>query len=362
MTETRMASKILQITSYPPPRAGWGLRVQFLKKHLEAHGHRCVVLNIGSSRAIPSDEYETVLSGLDYVRKVWRFSRQGFVAHVHVNGASPKGFVLAIVAEILNLVCGRRCFLTFHAGIDQVYFPRPKYPLLWPVYWLLFTIPRWIICNSEEVKSKIVEYGISPSKVVPIPAFSPQYLEAATTPLPGDLEAFYQRFDQVIFCYMKIRPLFFPEATVEAFARLAARHPDVGLVLGGVAGYMESGIWSAVQTRITQPDLRDRVIVVDDLPHDVFLQALARATIFLRTHLSDGVCSSVMEALALRVPVVATENHTRPPGVITYDPEDVETLARILEDVLNRRDQIAAALDSPDVRDTLTEEVALLTA
>jgi hypothetical protein len=74
------------------------VRVQFLKRHLEQYGHECVVLNIGSSRAIRSPEYETVLGGWDYVRKVWRFSRQGFVAHVHVNGASPKGFVLAILA------------------------------------------------------------------------------------------------------------------------------------------------------------------------------------------------------------------------------------------------------------------------
>ena len=357
-----MGSKILQITSYPPPRAGWGVRVQFLKKHLEAGGHECVVLNIGTSRAIPSDEYETVLGGLDYVRKVWRFSRKGFVAHVHVNGASPKGLVLAILAAVLNLASGRRCFLTFHAGIEQVYFPRAKYPSLLPVFWLLFAIPRWIICNSEEVKAKIVEYGVNPSKIVPIAAFSRQYLESGSDPLPPEVEAFYRRFDQVVFCYMKMRPLFFPVATVEGFARVAARRPDVGLLLCGILGNMEPGIWPAVQARLAQPDLRDRVLIVDDLPHELFLQALGRASVCLRTHLSDGVCSSVMEALSLGVPVVAAENHNRPPGVVTYPPEDVAALAATLEDVLNRRDEIAAALERPEVRDTLAEEAALLTS
>jgi glycosyltransferase involved in cell wall biosynthesis len=357
-----MASKILQITSYPPPRAGWGVRVEFLKKHLEERGHRCVVLNIGSSRAIPSDEYETVLGGLDYLEKVWRYTRDGFVAHVHVNGASAKGFVLAIVAELVSLLSGRRAFLTFHAGIDQLYFPRPKYPWLWPVFWLLFALARTIICNSDDVKAKIVEYGVPPSKIVPIPAFSRQYLEAPTEPLPPDLEMFYQRFRQVIFCYIKMRPLFYPEAALEGFARLAARRRDVGLVLGGIAGHMEPRTWTAVQARVAKPDLQGRVILVEDLRHDVFLLALGRATLFLRTHMSDGVCSSVLEALALRVPVVATENHTRPPGVITYEPEDVDTLTAILDDVLNRRDQIVAELQPPEVRDTLAEEAALLTA
>ena len=356
------AAAILQITSYPPPRAGWGVRVQFLKRYLEQRGHRCVVLNIGSSRAIPSDEYETVLGGLDYVRKVWRFSRQGFVAHVHVNGASPKGFVLAIAAQLLNLVSGRRSFLTFHAGIDQVYFPRPKYPLLRPVFWTLFTIPKAIICNSEEVKAKIVEYGVSPSKVVPIPAFSTQYLDAGGATLPADMEAFYARFEHVVFSYTKMRTMFYPEALIEGFARFAAGRNDTGLVLCGIAGHMEPGLWTSVQDRIARLGIADRVFVIEDLAHEAFLQALGRSSIYLRTHVSDGVCSSVMEALALGVPVVASENHNRPPGVITYPAEDSGALARTLTDVLSRREEIASALQRPEVRDTLADEARLLTA
>lgn len=356
-----MPSKILQITSYPPPRAGWGVRVQFLKRHLEAQGHECVVLNIGSSRAIPSDEYETVLGGMDYVRKVWRFSRRGFVAHVHVNGASPKGFVLAIGAELLNIICGRRPFLTFHAGIDQVYFPRPKYPLLFPVFWLLFALPRSIICNSEEVKAKIVEFGIPPLKIVPIPAFSRQYLESAGGALPEDLERFYARYPDLVFCYTKMRPMFYPDTLVEGFARVAAGRPGAGLVLCGIAGHMDAGIWPRVQASIERLGIRDRVAIVDDLPHEAFMTALGRGRVYLRSHVSDGVCSSVLESLALAVPVVAAENHNRPPGVITYPADDAAALATALEDVLRRRDEVVAGLPRVEVRDTLSEEARLLT-
>jgi glycosyltransferase involved in cell wall biosynthesis len=357
-----MRRRILQITSYPPPRGGWGVRVQFLKRHLEAHGHECVVLNIGSSRAIPSDEYETVLGALDYVRKVWRFSRRGFVAHVHVNGASPKGFVLAITAALLNLAAGRRCFLTFHAGIDQVYFPRPKYPGLLPVFWLLFTIPKTIICNSEEVKAKIVEYGIAPRKIVPIPAFSRQYLETGEGSLPDALERFYDRWPEVVFSYAKIRPMFHPETLVEGFARVAARRPGAGLVLCGTAGHMEDGLWPAVEAAIARAGIGDRLIIVEDLDHPAFMAALGRSHVYLRTHVSDGVCSSVLEALMLGVPVVASENHNRPPGVVTYRADDSDALASAVIDVLDRRDELRAALPKPEVRDTLAEEARLLTA
>jgi glycosyltransferase involved in cell wall biosynthesis len=337
------------------------VRVEFLKRHLEELGHQCVVLNIGSSRAIPSTEYETVLGAWDYVKKVWRFSRQGFVAHVHANGASPKGFVLAISAQIINLVTGRRSFLTFHAGVDQVYFPRPKSPMLLPVFWTLFTLPGTIICNSEEVKAKIVQYGIDPAKIVPIPAFSTQYLEAATGTLPPNVAAFYQQFPLAVFSYTKLRPMFYPEALVEGFARFARRHPGAGLLLCGTAGHMEPGLWEAVQARIARLGIADRVLVVEDLPHASFLEALGRAGVYLRTHVSDGVCSSVLESLALGVPVIATENGNRPPGVITYPAEDVDALAAALEDVFLRREAIVASLPRPAVRDTLAEEAQLLT-
>jgi glycosyltransferase involved in cell wall biosynthesis len=354
-------SRILEISGYPPPRSGWNVRVLFLKKYLEAQGHECVVLNIGANRMVPSDEYETVMGAVDYMRKVWRFARRGYTPHVHVNGASPKGLALALVAELISAVARRPCVLTFHGGAQQEYFPRAKYPRLGPAFRLLFRLPRWIICNSEEVKTKIRQYGVTVDKIVPIPAFSPQYLEQVTGSLGPEVRAFYERFAHVIFCYMKMRLLFFPIQTLDAFGALAARRGDVGLVLCGIVGHMEDGVWPAVQARLVLPDLRERVLGLDDLPHESFLQALRRSSICLRTPLTDGVSSSVLEALSLGVPVVASENHSRPPGVITYDPHQPAALASLLDDVLSRREAIASALPRPLVRDTLADEASLLT-
>ncbi len=336
------------------------MRVQLLKRQLEQRGHACAVLNIGQSRRIPSSEYETVLSGFDYLKKVWRFSLRGYVAHVHVNGASVQGFVLALTAELVNLLCGRRCVLTFHAGTDQIYFPRPKYPWLLPMFWVMFAIPRRIICNSEAVKAKICEYGIAADKIETIQAFSSQYLEFERQPLDPSIESFYARFPLLLFSYVNLRPKFHPLELVDGFARLAAARGDVGLVLCGVAGYPEDDLRRAVHARLESDGLAGRVLLVDDLDHDLFLSALSRATVFVRSHVSDGVCSSVLEALALRVPVVACENGQRPPGVITYSATDPADLAARLEEVIARRDAIAAALPMPQIPDTLTREADLL--
>jgi glycosyltransferase involved in cell wall biosynthesis len=353
-------AKILEITSYPPPRAGWGVRVEYLKRQLEAEGHHCVVLNIGTSRKIPSTEYETVMSGWDYLRKVVRFVKAGFTPHIHVNGASEKGLVLSFVAEVVSLLFGRRPFLTFHAGIEQVIFPKSKAPRWAPVFRLLFAAPKAIVCNSEEVKAKIVEYGVAPSKVVAIPAFSRQYLEDQALTLPPPVQAFYTRFSHVIFCYIRIRPLFYPLEVVQGFARLADRRADVGLVLCGTAGHTEGDLWPATQAEIERCQLSSRILLLEDLDHPTFLAALQRASVYLRSHVSDGVCSSVLEALSLGVPVVASENRNRPLGVRCYPAADPAALAAVLTDVLDRREHIVRSIEAPQLSDTVRTEVDLL--
>lgn len=354
-------ARILEVTSYPPPRAGWGIRVEFLKKRLEREGHECVVLNIGTSRRVPSPEYETVMSGLDFVRKVWRYSRRGFVVHAHANGDSPTGLMLALLAQVLNLAAGRRCYLTFHAGVIQRHFPKERSGMLTPLFRLLFAIPRRIICNSEPVRRCIAEYGVDPAKIAAIPAFSREYLEFQRVPLPEHVDRFTERFPRTVFSYVRMRPLFYPVTLIDGMAQVMEQAPDAGLVICGGLGHSDPGVWPAVQAAIERHGVSDRICFVDDLDHDAFLTMLERSAVYLRTPITDGVASSVLEALALGVPVVACENGTRPEGVITYPAEDPEALAAAVLGVL-RRETEAAAAARIELPDTVTDEVALLTA
>ena len=219
------------------------MRVELIKKQLEAEGHDCVVLNTGKNRLVPSADYETILGPWDFVAKVWRYSRAGFVVHEHVNGDSAKGFIRTLLAQMLNLLAGHRSYLTFHAGVDQVFFPKHKAPALFPVYWLMFTLPRKIVCNSAAVKEKIVEFGITPDKVVPIPAFTRQYLEFETAPLSPMIETVLSRFPEVIFTYIRVRPGFNLPNLIEAFAILAQARSDVGLLIVGVTDDIDPVIY-----------------------------------------------------------------------------------------------------------------------
>jgi len=359
---TTLPARVLEVTSYPPPRAGWGIRVEYLKKRLEREGHECVVLNTGTSRRIPSPEYETVMSGADLVRKIWRHARKGFLVHAHANGDSWKGLLLAIATEVLALAGGRRPVLTFHAGAIQRYFPRDRAPWLVPAFWLLFLIPRRVICNNRAVMERIVTYGVPAGKIDVIPAFTREYLEYTEGPLPQALDAFFRNYPRVFFTYLRMRPLFYPLVLIDAMASLARARPDVGLVICGGMSHGEPRLLAEVEGRIAEHGLGDRLCFVDDLDHDTFLTALRRSALYVRTPITDGVASSVLESLALGVPVVACENGTRPAGVLTYTPTDSGELATLLIRTLDDRANVVAGLASTPLPDTLTAEVLILTS
>jgi len=144
-----LSAKILEIGPYPPPRAGWAIRIEYITKELRKQGHICIPLNIGRYRKIKSSKYVTVQNGIDFVSKVFRYSRQGFLIHMHTNGDSPKGFVLALLAESIATLFGKRAVLTFHAGPEQLFFPQSKSKRHVPLFKIIFRLPQKIFATTK---------------------------------------------------------------------------------------------------------------------------------------------------------------------------------------------------------------------
>jgi glycosyltransferase involved in cell wall biosynthesis len=75
---------------------------------------------------------------------------------------------------------------------------------------------------------------------------------------------------------------------------------------------------------------REALLLLGNLHHDQFLTLLSRSFICLRTPACDGVAASVLESLALGIPVVASENGRRPAGVVTYqDTNAADMVAKL---------------------------------
>jgi hypothetical protein len=68
--------------------------------------------------------------------------------------------------------------------------------------------------------------------------------------------------------------------------------------------------------------------------------------VYLRTPECDGVAASVLESLALKIPVVASENGRRPAGVVTYGDTDAADMVEKLRFVREHYEKVKQSLQS----------------
>jgi glycosyltransferase involved in cell wall biosynthesis len=347
-------ARVLQIGNYPPPVCGWSLHTQLVERELRARGADARVMDIGPGRRVAGRECETVLSGFDFVRKLLRYRLRGFTFHTHLNGDSWKGYLLAFAPAVLGRLTGKPALVTFHAGPKQIYFPRTSGVWHW-AFKLLFRAAGEIICNHEPVKRLIAAYGVAERKIHAIPAYSVQYAEDLPVPLPPEVERFLSTHSPRLFSYSLFRPEFTMPALFDAFAALRREFPRAGLMIAG-----PQEVPAEAQEQIRRLGLESCVLIPGNLPHAQFLTAVQRSDVFVRTHLRDGVCSSVLEALQLGVPVVAAEDGIRPASVVTYAPGDPADMQRKLSATLNDLPGARARVRPPDVENYLEREIALI--
>ncbi len=345
--------RILQIGNYPPPICGWAVHAEAVHKALKEAGADSQVLDLGPSRRITGRECVSVANGFDYFRKVIGGRWQGYTFEVHVNGDTWKRYLLALFAVIVGRATGKPSVLMFHAGPKQLYFPRER-GFWFQAFRLLFRMSGEIICNLESVMQAILLYGIAPEKVHAI--FSVQYQqEVIPVPLPEQVQRFLNQHEPRLFSYTLFRPEFTSECLFEALARVREKYSKAGLLIVG-----PTEVTPEVHAQIRHWNIESSVLIAGNLPRAEFLTAIQSSDVFVRTHLRDGMCSSVLEALSLGVPVVAAEDGIRPPSVVTYAPADTADLTRVLLQVLSDLRSARGQVQRPELRNNLDKEVSLL--
>jgi glycosyltransferase involved in cell wall biosynthesis len=88
------------------------------------------------------------------------------------------------------------------------------------------------------------------------------------------------------------------------------------------------------------PEEQDSLLLLGNLEHDAFLSLLTRCFAYIRTPACDGVSASVLESLALGIPVIASENGRRPRGVLTYKEQDAAGLCATMVYLMQHRAQV----------------------
>lgn len=345
--------KILQIGPYPPPIGGWSFHIKVFKNYLDSLNITNDVLDIGENRKVKGRECVDVQGIIDYIVKVTGYCKKKYCIYVHLNGNATAGLILTLVAQLFALITFQRCLLSFHAGTLQDCFKK-GISIQKMLAFFSFRFSAGIICNSEEVKEQILRFGIPGEKVFPIPCFSMQYIkhEDELTPIEDKfLETHFPLFSSYVF----FREEYDPDTLIEALKLLKREYPSFGaIIIGSFKGS------EPYQQMIKDYNLEDNILLVGEKNHDNFLTIIERSHLVLRTPVSDGVCSSVMEALALKVPVVASDNHNRPQEVVLFEAGNAVSLAEKVIETLQNIEQLKESLADVVQRDAIKEELDFL--
>jgi glycosyltransferase involved in cell wall biosynthesis len=202
---------------------------------------------------------------------------------------------------------------------------------------LLFQLSGDISCNNQQVKEAIEQYGISPDRVVAIPAFSMHHVEFRQVRMARETELFLTSHHPVFFCYVSFRPEYDLPMLREAMRQVRQMHKRAVFIWVGFPSKEMPAVNEFVGR--WQAEERSGLLLLGNLSHDEFLTLLNRSFAYIRTPACDGVSSSVLEALAFGVPVVASENGSRPHGVVTYRAGDATDLCAKLADLVEHGSQ-----------------------
>ena len=299
---------------------GWAIQTKLVTEELRRRGYVCEVLKINENREIKDPAYIDVQGGFDYLSKIVLYAVHGYRLNVHVNGMSKKGYLLALAAAIVGRAAFHPALITFHGGLSQDYFPRKESLKLRLAFRWLFNLAGGIACDSPEIEAAIQDYGIDSRKITSIATFSSQYLDFTPQPLSSEANEFLGKHDPVFFSYVSFRPEYRLEVLRKGMALFSQRYPKVGFIW---LGFPEKEMAAAREFVKDWPaQERESLLLLGNLSHDEFLTLMTRCFACLRTPACDGVAASVLEALALGVPVIASENRRRPAGVLTYEDEN----------------------------------------
>lgn len=217
--------------------------------------------------------------------QLWQIIRKGHfdVVHTHLSKAGILGRMAAFLART-------RCVHTFHGDVLEGYFSPFKSKLFLMVERFVGRLTDRFVCVSENLKARLLPYGLG----------EPTHFYTIANCI--DLERFQKKEGQALSGHrVGTLAMFYPIKRLDLFIEMAfqlkQRHRAVQCVLAG------DGM-SAVALKKRAQQLDDPVEFVGVCKDPA--QFLAQLDVFVLCSDFESAGMSIMEAMGMGVPVVAT--------------------------------------------------------
>jgi glycosyltransferase involved in cell wall biosynthesis len=304
--------RVLVVGDYPPPYGGLSVQIAALRSRLAALSDTTVaVLDIGERRAERRTECAGARGPAHFAATLLRHARRGFALHLHTNGHNRKSWLAAAVTAAAGAANGRRTVITLGSGLMPEYVAGLDGAMRLVVRATLRAAGGWIVRNERAVQA-LVALGAPPHAIAILPGFY-GVAPSDVGPLPRALARFRRGHEPLIGMISSPGAEYGLTLAIDAVARLRPDHPNLGLVLIGPDALADG--------------LPEWILSTGELDRPPLLAAVQALDVFVRPTYFDGDASSVREALALGVRVVASDTDFRPSGVSVFPRGDAEALA-----------------------------------
>jgi glycosyltransferase involved in cell wall biosynthesis len=318
---------------------------------MDHYGCECVVLNIGESRTEQVAECVPVFSYIDFVLKLYAFGRRGYLFHLVTTGHSFKSWLSSLVCGLAGITNGFKTVLVFGSGDAPLYLKRTNIIVIALVR-LTMKLAGQVICRNDEMNRTLIKVGANPGKLAIVSGFLGVHSSSELS-LPQNIQQFIERHSPVLGAtvYVPTTGVLYPEYGLEliivAIRELKKFYPKIGVVLIGPGHEAQSKIAGAEK-------LSEHLYFTGPLSHDLVLNVMRNLTVFVRPTYTDGDSISVREALAFRVPVVASDAAYRPEGVLRFVTGSADDFVGKLREVLEGRKSLVPDQMVPDGSENVT--------
>lgn len=326
--------KLLLVGPYPPPYGGIAMTVFDLQQYLlQQCACHVEVLNIGQGRAVKNGQCIGARGAFDFLHKVMSFARRGYLIHLETNGHNLKSWISALICSAAGYLNGRKTIIAFGSGNLPAY---------------LIQLNRWkkvivkavlasagvVICRNQNMVEAIQKVRECQDRIEIVPGFMGVHARKRID-VPQTIREFCDTHTPLIGATVTLEPVYGVSLALQAIQRLLHNHPDLGLIMLGI------GPQDAEQLP-EFASVERHVFLAGAVDANVSLSVMRRLSLFLRPTYFDGDSLSVREALALGIPVVASNTGLRPKGVVLFEPGQINDLERQLTYAIHHREELVA--------------------
>lgn len=325
------------IGSYPPPYGGVSVHIKRLKTYLEQQGVDVTVLADPGSGSDGERVIATRLGFPWYLKQALPGGR-GLI-HFHTSGIeSARLRALSLLAR-----CGRKVVVTLHSLREREDGGSRKSGAA-----ALRPFAR-IICVGPAVQDRLLELGIPEDRLRVIPPYlPPDPTDEARRAIEPEVDRFL-RARRPIFTASAYRLIFHDnqdvyglDLCIDLCRELLSDHSQLGFVFA-LPEIGDASYFAAMQERIATSGIGEHFCFARSATE--YWPIIERSTILVRPTTTDSYGVSVMEAINLGVPAIASDVCRRAPGAVLFRSRDLESLLetsrRVLDNIVDYREALA---------------------